>query len=320
MVSIQSVTGPVEGSDLGLVLVHEHVQASSPGILRTWPELYGGRDNLRDLAAGILARAKADGVSTMVDATTFDLGRDVELLAEVSALSGVTILASTGHWLDPSVTLAVRTAEQLGDLFTRELTEGTDGTGIRASVIKVASQETITPFEERVLVGAARASRRTNAPILTHTAALHRIGEKQAAVLETHGVDPSRVAIGHSDDSPAIDYLVGLARRGYWLSMDRISSGALPEYGPQTVDDRLRMIARLFDLGCGDRLLLSHDEPFWAGVLTEGDQQRHRDTIPDVISFIPRIALPALRKLGVTEDAITAMTIVNPRRWLTGGD
>ena len=53
-------------------------------------------------------------------------------------------------------------------------------------------------------------------------------------------------------ESPEIEYLVGLVRRGYWISLDRLSSGALPEYGPQTVDDRLRMIVRLIDLGYGD--------------------------------------------------------------------
>ena len=36
----------------------------------------------------------------MLDATTFDLGRDPELLKEVSESSGVNLINLTGWWLD----------------------------------------------------------------------------------------------------------------------------------------------------------------------------------------------------------------------------
>jgi predicted metal-dependent phosphotriesterase family hydrolase len=43
MAGIESVTGMVAAADLGFVLVHEHIAASSPGIIASWPELCGGR-------------------------------------------------------------------------------------------------------------------------------------------------------------------------------------------------------------------------------------------------------------------------------------
>jgi hypothetical protein len=43
MAGIESVTGTVAAADLGFVLVHEHIAASSPGIIASWPELCGGR-------------------------------------------------------------------------------------------------------------------------------------------------------------------------------------------------------------------------------------------------------------------------------------
>jgi phosphotriesterase-related protein len=318
MPSLESVTGPVESGDLGFVLVHEHVVCSSAGIPWAWPNLYGGREALRERAVEVLTAVKADGVDTVIDATPFDLGRDIQLLADVSRRSGVTILASTGHWLDASPTLAVRSVGQIADFFIRDLTEGTDDTGIRAAVIKVASEDSVTPFEERVLEAAAVAHATTGAPIMTHTQVRYRIGEKQADILERFGVDPSRVMIGHSDDTGDIEYLTGLAERGYWIGMDRIPCGALREYGDQTIEDRLHMIARLVELGHAGRLMLSHDDPIWAGVLSDADQQRHLDANPHSLSFISRIALPALRKLGVTDGAIRTMTVDNPRRWLAG--
>jgi phosphotriesterase-related protein len=317
MSGIDSVTGPVAGADLGFVLVHEHVAASSPGIISSWPELCGGRQGLIDLGVRALRAARAAGVTTIVDCTTFDLGRDAALLAEVSRASGVTIIGSTGLWLDPPVTLRARSADQLAERFERDLTEGMDGTPIRAGVIKVASEERVEPFAELVLAAAARASRATSAPIITHTAARHRTGEQQADLLESFGADPRRVAIGHSDDSADADYLSGLAARGYRIAMDRLPNGALEEYGGQTVADRIDMIAELVQRGYGDRVLLAHDDPVWAGLLTDTDQARHQAANPDGLAFVARVVLPALERRGVPPETIRQLTVDNPRQWLT---
>jgi phosphotriesterase-related protein len=315
---IQSVNGWVDETDLGFTLVHEHVAGSSPGILQSWADLSGGRDQLVTTAVAALADAKAHGVRTIVDCTTFDLGRDPRLLAEVSSASGVTVIACSGLWLDPSVTIRARTVAQLAGWFIRDLTEGTDGTTVRAGVIKVATEEAIGPMDAKILEAAGIASVETAAPIITHTAARHRSGEAQAAVLESFGVDPYRVAIGHSDDSDDLGYLTGLASRGYWISMDRLPHGRLPEYGGQTVQDRIDMIARLVESGFASQVLLSHDEPIWAGLLTDDDQDRHLRSNPDRLTFISKVVLPGLEKIGVPADVISGIVVDNPRRWLSG--
>lgn len=318
MSSIQSVTGELAGADLGFVLVHEHVAASSPGIIQSWPALFGGRSTLAERGTEALLQAAKAGVRTIVDCTTFDLGRDVALLAEVSAKSGISIIAVTGLWLDPSVTLKVRSVDQLTDLFLSDLTQGMDGTEVRAGVIKIAHEESIDPMGELILQAAARACVLTGAPIITHTAARHRVGDKQAALLEHWGVDPARVAIGHSDDSPDVEYLVGLASRGYWIAMDRMPNGKLSEYGGQTVDDRISMIVTLLERGYGRQLLLGHDDPIWAGVLSDSDQNRHLESNPQMLAFISEVVLPALAARGVSPEAIRQITESNPRRWLCG--
>ena len=316
--TIQTVSGPVAAEALGFTLVHEHVACASAGVIRSWPVLYGGREALLDRAVEVLSRARADGVETIVDATPFDLGRDMAFLAECAERSGMRIIACSGHWLVPAPATANRTTDQLARLFIAELTEGADGTSIRAGVLKVASEEAIEPFDERVLEAAIVAHRETGAPIITHAAARNRIGELQAAVFEQRGVDPRRVVIGHSDDTKDMTYLTGLADRGFVIGMDRLPCGALPEYGGQTIADRLAMIAELVARGYGDRIVVSHDDPIWAGLLTDEDQRRHLEANPDVVSFIPRIAVPELRRLGVDEAAMRRITVDNPRAWLTG--
>jgi phosphotriesterase-related protein len=315
---IQTVTGPARADELGFTLVHEHVACASAGVIRCWPAIYGGREALLDRAVEVLSRAHEDGVETIVDATPFDLGRDMAFLAECAERSGMRIVACSGHWLIPAPATANRTTDQLTRLFIAELTEGADGTCIRAGVLKVASEEAIEPFDRRVLEAAIAAHRETGAPIITHAAARNRMGELQATVFEASGVDPGRVVIGHSDDTTDIGYLTGLADRGFLVGMDRLPCGALPEYGGQTVADRLRMIADLVARGYGDRIVVAHDDPIWAGLLTDEDQRRHLESNPDVISFIPRIALPELRRLGVGEEDVRRMTVDNPRTWLTG--
>ncbi len=318
MALVDTVLGPVEAADLGFTLSHEHIVCGSPGVVRGWPALYGGRDALLATAQTVLTRAIDDGVTTIVDATTFDLGREVDLLVEASRRSGMHIVAATGMWLAPSPALSVRTTDQLAGWFTADLEKGLDGTDVRAGIIKVASELELLPFEERVLEAAARAHHATGAPILTHSLARNHMGEQQAAILERFGVDPTRVVIGHSDDSTEIDYLIGLADRGYRIGMDRLPNGNLPEYGTQDVAARLRMIAALVERGYAEQMVLSHDDPVWAGVLSDVDQARHLESNPVVISFIPRVVLPGLRELGVPEDAITLMTRTNPQRWLSG--
>jgi|TARA_B100000315_G_scaffold260559_1_gene322933 phosphotriesterase-related protein len=317
--AVESVSGAIDAESLGFVLVHEHIVCASAGIVRSWPSLYGGRERLINYATEVLNEAKAAGVDTIVDATPFDLGRDMSILKEVSQRSGVNIVAATGHWLMPSPSMLARTVEQLAEFFIGELTNGADGTEARAGIIKVASEDAIHAFDARVIEAAARANAATDAPILTHAGALHRIGEQQADLLEHHGVDPSRVVIGHCDDSSDIRYLSGLARRGYYIGMDRIPCGALDEYGVQAIEDRLVMLARLVDDGYADNLVVAHDDPIWAGLLSEVDQERHVISNPDRLAYISRVAVPRLVELGVTEEAVRRITVVNPAAWLAGG-
>src|SRR5688572_10412728 len=172
---IETVSGPVPAAELGFTLVHEHVACASAGVIRGGPVLYGGREALLERAIEVLSRAHADGVETIVDATPFDLGRDMAFLAECAGGSGMRIIACSGHWLVPAPATANRTTDQLARLFIAELTAGADATTIRAGVLKVASEEAIEPFDRRVLEAATIAHRETGAPIITHAAARNRI-------------------------------------------------------------------------------------------------------------------------------------------------
>ena len=99
--------------------------------------------------------------------------------------------------------------------------------------------------------------------------------------------------------------------------MDRLPHGRLPEYGGQSVQDRIEMIAKLIESGFGGQLLLSHDEPIWAGLLTDQDQERHQRSNPDGLTFISKVVIPGLETLGIPAEVISRIVVDNPRRWLT---
>ena len=127
----------------------------------------------------------------------------------------MNVVVSTGTWLDVPHLFEIVPIDRIADFYTREITEGVDDTGIKAGIIKCATDRGgVTTGQERVLRAAARASIRTDTPIMTHTWAPERIGEQQADVFEEEGIDPDRVCIGHSNDTTDLGYLIGLLRRG----------------------------------------------------------------------------------------------------------
>ena len=319
---VQTVLGPVETSTLGFTLSHEHVCIGGPGLWQTWPELFGGRESFVRATVETLKRAKDAGVDTIIDVTTLDLGRDVRLLQEVSRQSGVRLIASTGHWLDPSRAFAARTVEELTSFFVREIQVGIDGTGIRPGVIKVANANSaIEGFGEKLLRATARASKATGVPVTTHAPPEDRTGEKQAAIFESEGLSPGRVCIGHSDNS-AEDYRMGLARRGYYLGMDNLPRGnptpdGMPMAQPKglTFDQRLSAIKALVDAGLASRVMLGSDHSLSMMFLPTDVERQRLATSGDGILFVPRRVVPALKAIGVSDAAIRTMTVDAYRRF-----
>ena len=323
--SVQTVLGPIDTSKLGFTLSHEHIAASSAGIWQAWPELLGGRAKFISMAADQLKRARDEGVSTIIDCTTIDLGRDIRLMQEIARRSGMQVIASTGHWLDPSNTMRARTVEELADFFVHEITSGIEGTDIKAGVIKVANGNMIDAFGEKVLRAAVRASKATGLPITTHSPGAARIGEKQAVIFEAEGLAPAKVCIGHTDNSPA-DYQVGLARRGYYLGMDQLPRGGpappgtpLQAPGALTWEQRYSQIKALVDAGFANRLMLGNDHSLGMTLQTTASDPLRVAQNPDGMLFVVRKAIPALKKIGVSDQAIRTMTVDVPRQFFEIG-
>lgn len=294
---------PLDASKLGFTLTHEHI-CRQPQAGSTSPV------DLVDQAVTKLKEARDAGIDTIIDVTPFDVGRDIRFGEEVSRKSGMQIVACTGqHFFAPD-SYNARSVEEITALFIREIEQGIDDTDIKAGVIKVAARSGVmTPAEEKVFRAAARASKATGIAIETHTNSSERGGDAQAAILEAEGLNPARVALGHSNGTDDLDYLIGLAKRGYTLGMDHAFWGMAPG-ATLSWQKRVECIKQLIDAGFVKQLFLSNDWVF-------GDAERDKVN-PDGMLFTARKTIPYLNKTGVTDQEIQIITAENPRRFFGG--
>ncbi len=306
MAIIQSATGPLDTADLGFTLMHEHVMVRWPAIYVAYPELYDREARMAQSVERLKA-ALAAGIRTMVDLTPIDLGRDPLFIQEAAQKSGMQVIVPTGLYYQRPFYFLGRPDSDMTDLFVRDITVGIGETGVRANVIKCATEPEMDPVNERVLRASAKAHRATGAPICTHTFPENRTGLDQQRVFKEEGCDLGRIVIGHSDDSDDITYLEEIIQNGSYCGMDRIG---LPR--PRTDEQRADMVAALVAKGYADRITLSHDASCHIDFFPEGFAET---VIPKWNhTHIPLDIIPMLKERGVTDAQVTQMTVGNPRR------
>lgn len=297
--------GDVAPETLGLTLCHEHL-VTAPA-----PRLRDGDDLLLDDPAKAVAELgvfRQAGGGALIELTVAEFGRDVRALREISAQSGVQVVATTGHvsvdYWDGVIDVPALSVEQLVEEMTADLTVGMDGSGVRAGIIKAgSSRDEVTDAEERVLTAAGITQRRTGSPITTHTTA-GTMAPDQARILLAAGADPRRVCLGHLDRRLLYPELRALARQGFLLGFDCISKDW---YEPDA--KRVETVARLVDDGLVEHVVLSGDLARRSSWVSWGGGPGY--------SYIPWRFVPWLRRQGLEEQAIRQITVGNPARLLT---
>jgi phosphotriesterase-related protein len=313
MATVNSVLGPLDTADLGFTLMHEHIMVAAAGVYRDYPELLGP-DRVERVVARLTA-AREEGIDTLVDATTLDLGRDVELLAEVSRQTGVRIIACTGWWLDIPRFFVGVSPDQLAQVFVREIEKGIGGTEIKAGILKSASDVAgVTPGEEIVLRAVSRAHLETGVPIMLHSYSPGQVGRQQLAIVREEGVDPSRVKMDHSNDTTDVEYLLWLLDQGCYLGLDR--------YPGRTTSSaaRTRTMKALIEAGFADRLCPSHDG-IVLGVVGGDFEHAEAESLeynPYGYLYINKVVLPQLREMGISEKTLESLFVDVPRRFFEG--
>ena len=317
MAQVNTIRGPVDSSQLGPTLMHEHVFVLQPDLLQNYPDPWNEEERVGD-AIEKLRRLTDLGIRTIVDPTVVGLGRYIPRLQRINDEVDINIIPATGlytyndiphtfHYVGPGTVAGGD--DPMVDMFVRDIQEGIAGTGVKAAFLKCAIDEPgLTPGVERVMRAVAKAHRATGAPITVHTFVGNQSGLTAQKIFSEEGVDLSRVVMGHSGDSTDLGYLRSLADAGSYLGMDRFGIDVI-----LPTSDRVATVAALCKEGYAEKIVLAHDASCFIDWF---DNDMIKAVAPNWhYEHISNDVIPALREAGVTEDQITTMMETNPRRY-----
>ena len=302
--------------------MHEHLVIGFPGWDANTMIPRQSREEMVAVCVDKIAQLQDRGVKSMLDPCPNDIGRDVELAAEVSSRTGFQIICATGLYhehMGGSGYWQFRAgfgkgAAEISELFITELTKGVGDTGIKAGIIKVASGAgEITEYERTVLEAAAMASIETGAPITTHTDE-GTMGDEQQRILTNLGVPSNRIIIGHSCGSTDIGYHMKIAGGGSYLGFDRFGIDPL-----MSDASRVAALLALLKAGAEQYIVVSHDAVWCAkGDIVPSDVLENLpfENIFNSNHFHDHI-MPQLLEGGATQDQIDQLLIHNPRRFFS---
>lgn len=314
MTFVRTILGDVDPRELGITNAHDH-------LIRTGGmEVQLDGEDMRlpyvDKAVEEAKWFRAAGGKTIVDANPCCLGRDIRKLLDVNAQVDIHVIATTGfhegrlydnavHWVNHY------TVEQIAELLITDIEEGIDiydymgpiveRSKARAGCIKIATgYGTITPFERKFIHAAALAQQATGVVINTHTRK-GTMALEQVQLLMSHGVNPERIILGHTQQNPDLWYHKKIASLGANFMYD---GGYRVKYFPDS--SRAELICGMIKAGYQKHIVLGCD----AGKKSYQKAYGSGTGIDyDLTVFVPR-----LRDDCCPEDAIEDMLVNNPAR------
>jgi len=340
--TIFSVTGPIDPSEIGPLSMHEHlffkagmwlsepdeplpdggrVTLETRGF-HTW-DAFASADNLTqddpDVALREMEWLAAAGGRGIVDVTP-EASRRPELLAEVSRRSGVPVMMGAGFYCDADHPEWTRSkgVDELAEHLISDLRDGAGDTGIRPALIgEIGTSNPITERERVVLRASGVAGVETGATVSVHLQPDGQEGLEAIEILVAEGLAPERIVLDHMDAPPVPDmgYQRAAAETGAVIEYDsfgmEFTMGSHLERGPTDVT-RLALTAEMIELGFQDQLVLGCD--VWTKVQLRSFGGKGYEHI------VRRIAPALKRNHGVSDDALEAMLVHNPRRLLDRPD
>ena len=260
------------------------------------PEQQRSMEDLGVMAQEMRAAA-ADGVACIVDAGHPDMGRSFQFLKELSLKSGMPIVAGTGYYTQPFYPPEIALWDE--EKITHALIAQTRTDAIGA-LGEIGTWDEMTQDERKVFRAVGKAHLATNLLIFTHTN-MGKGALQQLDVLESVGVDPKRVAIGHLGglkDAKA-EVQKALCKRGAFVGFDR-------QGGPGDTD-QVPAVMALLQAGYADKLLFSSDFSFASDLKHSGGAG---------YAMSVTVFGPKLQKAGVSRATLHGIFVDNPRRLL----
>lgn len=302
MSKLFTTMGPLAAEELGVILPHEHIFVDlGPIEEENWRHTPPGP--VVEKMVPELNRARASGVSALIECTPVGVGRRVDLVTAVSLAAEFPVVVPTGIYREPWVPDWVHGAsvETLREWMIGELTEGVEDTGVRAGFIKLsAGDDGLTPVETKILRAAAQAGKATDALIGSHTIK-GAVVKDQLEIIREEGYRAERFLWIHAQVEENFELHLAAAGAGARLEYDAIG-------GEHLADDRfLELIDRVVSAGFGDQLLLSQDRGWYDPSQPEGGEVKP-------YTYLTGEFLPLLEESGFSQGMIRRLTEENPFR------
>ena len=296
---IQTVLGPIEASDLGVTMAHEHLSVDLGSVRGDTDSVFSDSPLVRSE----MERLRDAGVASVVEVSCIDMGRNVCALADIARATGLNIICSTGFYLEKyhPAWLADASVEAIADTFRAEFADGIDGTGIKPGVIgEVAGEKTqITPSEAKVMRAAACVAAEVGCAVTTHCQ-LGCMALEQAELLLSEGIDAGKIVLGHLDLANDLDYYRRVLALGVSIGFDTCGKTAY-----LADEDRARNLAALAAEGHAGQIVLSTDISRRSYMHGKGGY--------GYTAAIDRV-LPMARELGLSDENANKMLVENPAR------
>jgi phosphotriesterase-related protein len=323
MATIETLNGPLDTSELGTVLMHEHIFNLTAEIQMVHPGFNGWDPEVEvPKAQAELRGVKEAGIDTIVELSPIGLGRSLDLIRRAADGSGLNVILATGlytydvlprpwHFSGPGTLLDGD--EPLDALMRADLADGIEGSGVKPGMLKCAIDAAgLTEHVERVVRSVCRIHKETGTAVCIHTNAPEKRGHDALRILAEEDVDPARVMLAHCGDSTDLDYLEELAASGALLGMDRFGLDILLPF-----EDRVGTVVAMCERGHADKMILSQDANCFSDWFPPGlnEQVTPNWHFLHVVNDV----VPALLERGVTQDQVDQMLRGNPRDFFERG-
>jgi phosphotriesterase-related protein len=298
---IRTVLGDME-IPAGPILAHEHLQIDLSH--NKGSDNVFGPEEEPDVVADLKLTVERHGLVGVADLSPVGGGRNVKALARISRNASVAVVASTGYYWDPVPNIVAESSEdRLMEFMTAEIETGAEGSDHRCGVIKIGTfEDSFTAVTEKLFRAAARTSRATGAPIVTHTERPYH-APWHVEVLRSAGMDMSRALISHLHKYETIDEIKRVANTGAFIGIDQIGF-ARGMTMPQMAD----VVVGCIKTGFIDHVIISSDMARKSRFLKNGGTS---------YTTVFAAFVDLLRERGVTERQICTVLHTNPRRLLT---
>jgi len=243
---VRTVLGDIAADQLGVTYMHEHLIIDSPIVSRDFAHIHLPSESEAIEEVGL---CKSHGVQTMVDCMPTGSGRSAIKLAAISKATGMNIVATAGlhteRYYLPTDDLETMDAEDLAQLFVRDIQVGMEGTAYKAGLLKVVTSGHVTSKRDKRLFEAAA--------ILSHCE--HGKGAlEQIELFQQLSIPIHKVTLSHTDKENDFGYHKEILSSGINVEYDQSLRQSDLDAPPSAL-----LMKAMVDEGFIDQIMLGTD-------------------------------------------------------------